>query len=195
MKREDLVKNIKIICASKGISIRDMELALEFSPGLISRWTRMSPSIEKIIKVAEYLDVSLDMLVNGQTKKNGADFVERLCKRTDEKKLEWFHCEFGNPFSYPINELKELQSVNHVCCYCKYKEGFFILACALDKEEDIDDISLYLLPNKNKKPVQYEIEGDELLPLYDLVRKNIMWEEDKAGAEKLVESFMKDECL
>lgn len=85
MKRDDLVKNIKRICALKGINIRDMEYALEFSPGLISRWTRMSPSFDKVIKVAEYLNVSLDSMVSGQTEKNGNDFVERLCKKTDEK--------------------------------------------------------------------------------------------------------------
>ena len=64
-----------------------MELALEFSPGLINRWTRTSPSFDKIIKVAEYLDVSLDVLVSGQSEKNGNDFIERLYKKTDEKKI------------------------------------------------------------------------------------------------------------
>lgn len=195
MKRDDLVKNIKKICTLKGINIRDMELALEFSPGLISRWTRMSPSFDKIVKVAEYLNVSLDTLVSGQVEKNRNDFIERLYKKTDEKKLEWLLCGAENPFSYPINELKELQNLKSVCSYCKYKDGFFILACALDKEEDIEDISLYLLPNKRKKPVRYEIDGDELLPLYDVIQKNITCEEDKVGAEQLVDSFMKDESL
>lgn len=195
MKRDDLVKNIKEFCALKEINIRDMELALEFSPGLISRWTRMSPSFDKVIKVGEYLDVSLDALVSGQSEKSRNDFVERLYKKTDEKKIEWFLCGLENPFSYPINELKELQNLKSVCSYCKYKEGFFILACALDKEEGIEDISLYLLPDKRKKPVRYEIDGDELLPLYDLIQKNVMWEEDKVGAEQLVDSFMKDGCL
>lgn len=195
MKRDDLVKNIKEFCVLKGINIRDMELALEFSPGLISRWARMSPSFDKIIKVAEYLGVSLDALVSGQVEKNRNDFIERLYKKTDERKLEWLPCEFENPFSYPISELKELQNLKSVCSYCKYKDGFFILACALNKEEDIEDISLYLLPDKRKKPIRYEIDGDELLPLYDMIQKKIVCEEDKVGAERLVDSFMKDEYL
>lgn len=190
-----MVKNIKKICTLKGINIRDMELELDFSPGLISRWARMSPSFDKIIKVAEYLGVSLDALVSGQSEKNENDFVERLYRKTDERKIEWLLCEPENPFSYPIKELKELQNPKSVCSYCKYKDGFFILACALDKEEGIEDISLYLVPDKRKKPVRYEIDGDDLLPLYDLIQKNIMWEEDKVGAEQLVDSFMKDECL
>jgi len=195
MKKDDLVKNIKKICTLKGISIREMELALEFSQGLISRWTRMSPSFDKVMKVSEYLNVSLDTLVSGQVEKNKNDFIERLYKKTDEKKLEWLPCEPENPFSYPINELKELQNFKSVCSYCKYKDGFFILVCALDKEEVIEDISLYLLPDKRKKPVRYEIDGDELLPLYDVIQKNIEYEEDKVGAEQLVDTFMKDEYL
>lgn len=110
MKRDDLVKNIKEFCILKGINVRDMELALGFSPGLISRWTRMSPSFDKIIKVAEYLGASLDSLVSGQREKNGNDFLERLYKKTDEKKIEWSLCGRENPFSYPINELKELET-------------------------------------------------------------------------------------
>lgn len=195
MEKEDLVKNIKKICAIRGIYIRDMELALGFSPGLISRWIRMSPSIEKVMKVAEYLNVSLDELMSGQVEKNSNDFIERLYKKTEEKKLEWSICKSENPFSFPVHELKESQNANSVCCYCKYRDGFFLLACALDTEEDIEEIGLYLLPDKRKMPVQYEVEGDELLPLYDLVRKNFIWEEDKKGAERLVDSFMKDEYL
>lgn len=195
MQREELVKNIKKICAYKGVSIRDMEQALEFSPGLISRWTRMSPSVEKVIKVAEFLGVSLNALVSGQTEENRNDFVERLCEKTREGKLEWFLCGSENPFSFPVNELKEMQDGKNVCCYCRYRDGFFLLASAVNGEEEIEDICLYLLPNRQQKPVRYEIDGDELLPLYDIVRTHLVWEEDREGADALLDAFMKDDTL
>lgn len=195
MQREELVKNIKKICAGKRVSIRDMELELGFSPGLISRWTRMSPSLEKAIKVAEYLGVSLNELVSGQTEENANEFVERLCTKTEEGKLEWFLCGAENPFSYPVGELKETKDGESVCCYCRYRDGFFLLACAVDGEEKMEDICLYLLPDRQKKPVCYEIDGDELLPLCDIVRAHLAWEEDRAGADAFLNAFMKDDAL
>lgn len=195
MQREKLVKNIKKICADKGVNIRDMELELGFSSGLISRWARMSPSLEKTIKVAEYLGVSLDALVSGRTEAGTNGFVERLCAKTAEGKLEWFLCGDENPFSYPVGELKETSDAKSVCCYCRYREGFFLLVWAVDGEETMEDICLYLLPDRQKKPVCYEIDGDELLPLCDIVRAHLAWEEDQAGADALLDAFMKDDTL
>lgn len=52
MVKEDLVKRIKWICKEKGISVSQLESRLEFSPGLISRWVRMSPSIDKMLVIS-----------------------------------------------------------------------------------------------------------------------------------------------
>lgn len=195
--REDLVKNIKKFCLTKDVNIRQMEEELNFSAGLISRWTRMSPSIEKIILVAEYLNVSLDVLVGRKVVENTDDFIERICEKTKDGKLEWRPCGHGNPFSYPVNQLRELQNLNGICGYCAFMDGFFLLACAFNEQKAIDEIGLYILANKDErgKPTRWPVDGDELLPLYDLIQDDIIWKEDKLQVEKFKEAFMKNDNL
>lgn len=192
MKRDDLVKRIKEICISKGISVRQMEEDLDFSPGLISRWVRMSPSIEKITAVADYLDVSLDTLVGRKQEAVSEDLVDCLYKKTKEKKISWGPCGFVNPFIYPISKLRELQNINWECGYCEYANGYFLLACALDEEGNLEDIGIYILTDEEAAPVRWDADGDELLELYDLIQEDIIWKEDRKQAEVFKDSFMND---
>lgn len=59
-----LYQRIKNLCSQKGISISKLESDLGFGNASIKKWAGItSPSIDKIIKVAEYFDVSVDYLV------------------------------------------------------------------------------------------------------------------------------------
>lgn len=49
----------------KNMSLPQLETALGFSSGLISKWDKSSPSIDKVAKVAAFLDVTLDYLFYG----------------------------------------------------------------------------------------------------------------------------------
>lgn len=46
----------------KGISVRKLETDFEFSSGSVCKWDDSSPSFDRVIKVAEYLTVSIDEL-------------------------------------------------------------------------------------------------------------------------------------
>ncbi|MBE6021643.1 MAG: helix-turn-helix transcriptional regulator [Cellulosilyticum sp.] len=58
----EIVDRIKILCAMKKISIGDLESALGFSKGSIYKWDKSSPGFDKVIKVANYFQVSLDYM-------------------------------------------------------------------------------------------------------------------------------------
>ena len=57
-----LYTKIKMLCGEKGISVRTLEIKLEFSSGSICKWNENIPSFDKVEKAAEYLGVSLDKL-------------------------------------------------------------------------------------------------------------------------------------
>ena len=64
---DGLYKRIKLLCAKRGITISKLETDLNFGNGSIKKWEKTSsPSINKIIKLASYFNVSADYLL-GQT--------------------------------------------------------------------------------------------------------------------------------
>lgn len=67
-----LYQRIKELCKRKGISITKLESELGFGNSSIKKWGRISsPSVDKIIKVASYFDVSVDYLL-GRTDIEGS---------------------------------------------------------------------------------------------------------------------------
>lgn len=59
-----LYLRIKQLCYRKGITIAKLEADLGFGNSSIKKWEKSSsPSIDKIVKVATYFDVSIDYLM------------------------------------------------------------------------------------------------------------------------------------
>lgn len=68
----NLRDKIKELATQRKISVAELERVLGFGNGSISKWNKQSPSTEKLKKVADYFDVSLDYLV-GRNVKNEID--------------------------------------------------------------------------------------------------------------------------
>ena len=58
-----LYDNVKIFCAEKNISIGQLEKELGFSNGSICKWNENEPGIRKVQKVADYLQVPIEKLL------------------------------------------------------------------------------------------------------------------------------------
>lgn len=58
-----LFDNIKEICKEKGISVWKLEKTLGFSNRSISKWNECDPGIRKVQKVADYLGVPIEKLL------------------------------------------------------------------------------------------------------------------------------------
>lgn len=60
-------KRVKDLCVMKNISITDLEKNLGMGNGTVCKWETSSPSSEKLIKVADYFNVSVDYLLGRET--------------------------------------------------------------------------------------------------------------------------------
>ncbi|MDB1693214.1 helix-turn-helix domain-containing protein [Enterococcus casseliflavus] len=58
-----LYEKIKKLALQKDVSINKMEKDLGFSSSYISKWNKSMPSAEKLLKVSNYLNVSIEMLL------------------------------------------------------------------------------------------------------------------------------------
>jgi len=57
-----ICENIQFLSKHKGLPISHLEKELSFANGSIRRWNESSPSIDKVQKVADYFEVSIDFL-------------------------------------------------------------------------------------------------------------------------------------
>lgn len=60
----NLYEKIKKLANEQDLSIRQLEEQLNFGNGVINRWRKTNPGIDKIEKVADYFNVSLDYLLD-----------------------------------------------------------------------------------------------------------------------------------
>lgn len=58
-----LIERIRRLCAERGISVRQLEIATGITERTIGRWDVNTPSVDKVQKVAEYFGVSIDYLM------------------------------------------------------------------------------------------------------------------------------------
>ena len=63
----DLVNRIEKRINEKGTNFKRVEQELGLGNGTIKRWSTQSPRLDKLVPVAEYLQVSLDYLVFGSS--------------------------------------------------------------------------------------------------------------------------------
>lgn len=59
----DIYSNIKRLADEQKITVNFLEDQLGFGNGTLRRWKSHAPSIDKVIKIADYFGVSLDLLV------------------------------------------------------------------------------------------------------------------------------------
>lgn len=65
-----LYETIKKVASEKGKSINKMEKDLGFARSSIGKFNTNTPSVDKVQAIANYLGVSLDILVGGEEKKD-----------------------------------------------------------------------------------------------------------------------------
>lgn len=61
-----ILERIQLLCKEKNINPSRLEEELGFGNGTIYKWDKSSPNTDKLAKVADYFDVSLDYL-HGRT--------------------------------------------------------------------------------------------------------------------------------
>ena len=88
----DLKERIRALAKSKGLSLPKLEIKLGFGNGTIVKWDKSIPNADKLTKVADYFNVSVDYLLGREDKENSSDMdlrrIERARNRMDPKDKE-----------------------------------------------------------------------------------------------------------
>jgi len=67
---------IRELCADNGITINKLETEMGMSAGSISKWKHsISPTIDKIARIANYFNVSIDYVVGASEIRSTADSI------------------------------------------------------------------------------------------------------------------------
>ncbi|WP_370541920.1 helix-turn-helix domain-containing protein [Bacillus thuringiensis] len=88
-----ITDRIKELCLNRGISVTKLEEELDFGQNTIISGKKRTPSVERVQKVADYFDVSIDFLLGRTNQMNKINFKRRWkalpkkIKKTSEK--EW----------------------------------------------------------------------------------------------------------
>jgi transcriptional regulator with XRE-family HTH domain len=77
-----LVAKIKILCEQKGITLTELERKVGIGRSTIRNWDKSSPTTDKLQKVADYFNVSIDYLL-GRDYENRNDIAKAM------EKIKW----------------------------------------------------------------------------------------------------------
>ena len=88
MNNENIVKSIKNLCKENNITIGQLEKKVGLSQGLVSKWKDKTPSLDKIVDIADYFNVTLDEVI-GRTNNLKDDFLQMLYRQTSSCILKW----------------------------------------------------------------------------------------------------------
>ncbi|HGF8083190.1 XRE family transcriptional regulator [Enterococcus faecium] len=72
-----LLDRVKLLANEKKMTVAELERKLNFAQGSISKWSKQSPSSERLQKVADFFDVSADYLLGRTDKRHYYDLTEK----------------------------------------------------------------------------------------------------------------------
>lgn len=84
-----IFEKVKELCNSRGITIPQLEKSLGFGNRAIYKWQTTSPSIEKIMAVANFFNISVDELI-GRSQTQSDEEIEKglLLQRAFDERPE-----------------------------------------------------------------------------------------------------------
>lgn len=66
----DLYDKVSELCAIKGIAKSELESILGISKNSIHKWKKSNPSLNTLVKLSDYFDISIDYLVRNSLEKD-----------------------------------------------------------------------------------------------------------------------------
>lgn len=210
MDNELLVKSIKNICQINNISVSQLENTLRFSPSLISRWNKTSPSLDKIVDIADYFHVSLDEVVGRTNNNTNDDFLKVLYNKTINKEIQWnifdqsknesglkkYHKNFEYGTFLSQEDYEEFCNTHkQISYYFEYCHGY-ISIYVLYKYYNIatpEEIRLFIQPDIQAELIPQSYDTNELLPLWIKILTSLENNApDEIRAEDLKLQFIKN---
>ena len=92
----DFIHRIETAIKAKGVTFNRVEHDCGLGNGTIKRWAEQSPRLDKLVAVANYLDVSLDYLVYGTLHSDSTPNREKHLELDGYKREQGLICD-GSP--------------------------------------------------------------------------------------------------
>lgn len=192
-----LIENIRMLCKQRKVSISKLESDLFLSPGLISRWNKSIPALDKIMTIAEYFGVSIDDLVGRPESNLNHTNIECLLvllyNRSMIAEIDWDILNFQNlPKEMAQITPAELFETGSCTCFAaSYKEGFFLLAAAYSCNGDLL-LKLFTLPDTHSRPECVCADTDMLLQLYKYLNRRFFRKINSLKSDSFISAFIED---
>lgn len=106
-----LYENIRTAAKKKGYSINRLEQELNFARSYIGKFKTITPGLDKIQRIAEFLDVPVEYLLNGDESNSVESSLtpkdERDISKTVNELMEKLDSNDGAPLFYDGEEMDE----------------------------------------------------------------------------------------
>lgn len=205
MNNEIIVESIKNLCKNNNISASQLEKAIGLSQGLISKWAKTTPSLEKITDIADYFHVSIDEVV-GHSKSNikpNKLFINSVIYATKNRDLIW---NTDIMFNKDYKIIKDHDDCIDFNCYpthqrkkhifvSEYNNGFFTLQSYIIQDNNAiinSDCAFYIQADKGIEPVYQECEQEQLLQLTKSIISSIYGDTPEDLANEFKANFEKN---
>ena len=80
----EIVERIKNLCNTENITIKELERIIQISNGSIRHWNEKTPSVERVLLVADHFNVSLDWLGTGKHRRSSFWLITIAGQMTEE---------------------------------------------------------------------------------------------------------------
>ena len=138
-----LYENVKKAANAKGYSINRLEKELGFARSYIGKFKTITPSVDKIQKIADFLDVSTDYLMTGKEDSPQTSQLNARDKRDIAKDLESIMEKLKNQEDGPASFYGQDIPEDDRILFATQLEAMLVRLKKINKD-------LYN-PNKNKK--------------------------------------------
>lgn len=197
MNNSILLDNIRKLCKKNKITITKLETDLFLSPGLISRWNKNIPSLDRIMDIAQYFNVSIDELVGrSNNAPEGADisrFILLLYNKSLIADIDWEILDFQHPPKElcSITPFRFFSCESCDCYYSCYKGGFSFLAAAHTADGNLQ-LALYVLPDIYSQLQCVCLDTASLTQLYEYLTRRFSQKLNAIKTANYISSFIND---
>lgn len=203
MDNKIVVSSIKRLCKSNNITVGELEKTIGLSQGLVSKWLKTTPSLDKIIDIADYFHVPLDEVIGRNQYDISDEFFKSLYEKTSDKSIQWTLGQGLIKQGYAVKlydrrdrfELYNDDEWEQTAYVTKFNDGY-ILMYAFHYYSQIlepEELKLFIQPSDESFLVEQYYEQNDLLKLWIKILNNLGDEvPDEIKAEDLKNSFVNE---
>lgn len=202
MDNSIIVNSIKSLCKNRNITVSQLEKEIGLSQGLVSKWLNTTPSLDKIVDIADYFHVSIDEVVCRKSNIND-DFINELYEQTANRSIAWENCEtmkqhgsmvkqytdFIAPHSYIGENEKEISYA------IRFNSGYIVMYAYHRYDQIVNpfNLILFIQPTDESFLVDQHYTKEELYSLWIKILNSLGDNApDEIKAEDLKTSFINE---